>query len=65
MSELQLSIPGMTCQHCVRAISAAVSDVPNVSGVQVDLDTKLVTVAGTPDVAAVRAAVAEAGYPIA
>ena len=65
MNELQLSVPGMTCQHCVRTVSAALSDVPNVSGVHVDLDTKLVTVAGPADEAAVRAAVAEAGYEIA
>jgi copper chaperone len=65
MSSLQLTVPGMTCQHCVRTVSAAVSDVPSVSGIHVDLDTKLVTVTGTTDEAAVRAALAEAGYPSA
>jgi copper chaperone CopZ len=65
MSNLQLSVPGMTCQHCVRTVSAALSDVANVTAVHVDLETKLVTVSGEPDEPAVRAAVAEAGYAIA
>jgi copper chaperone len=65
MCNLQLSVPGMTCQHCVRSVSAAVSDVANVTAVHVDLETKLVSVSGTPDEAAVRAAVAEAGYEVA
>ncbi|MCU1677503.1 MAG: hypothetical protein JWM93_2261 [Frankiales bacterium] len=65
MSNLQLTVTGMTCQHCVRTVSAAVSDVPNVSAVHVDLETKVVTVSGTPDEIAVRAAVADAGYAIA
>jgi copper chaperone CopZ len=65
MSNLQLSVPGMTCQHCVRTVSAALSDVANVTAVHVDLETKLVTVSGGTDEAAVRAAVAEAGYAIA
>jgi copper chaperone len=65
MSNLQLSVPGMTCQHRVRAVSAALSDVANVTAVRVDLETKLVTVSGEPDQPAVRAAVAGAGYVIA
>ncbi len=65
MTDLQLSVPGMTCQHCVRTISTAISDVPDVSAVQVDLETKIVTVSGTSDAAAVRAAVADAGYAVA
>jgi copper chaperone CopZ len=62
MSTLQLSVPGMTCQHCVRTVNAALSDVANVTALHVDLETKVVTVSGGPDEAAVRAAVAEAGY---
>ena len=65
MSDLQLSVPGMSCQHCVRTVSAAVSDVANVTAVHVDLETKLVTVSGGTDEAAVRAAVTQAGYAIA
>jgi copper chaperone len=65
MTTLQLFVPNMTCQHCVRAISASVSDVPNVRSVHVDLASKSVYVTGTDDEAAVRAAVTEAGYEVA
>jgi copper chaperone len=67
MSEtLQLSVPGMHCGHCERAVKDEVSAVPGVSDVVVDLGTKVVTVTGSPlDEAAVRAAVAEAGYEAA
>ncbi len=62
---LQLSVPGMTCSHCVRAISAAVSDVPDVHTVHVDLATKTVHVTGTTNEGAVRGAIGEAGYEVA
>jgi copper chaperone len=67
MSEtLQLSVPGMHCGHCERAVKDEVSAVPGVRDVVVDLGTKMVTVTGSPlDEAAVRAAVAEAGYEAA
>lgn len=62
---LELSVPGMTCSHCVRAVSAAVSDVPDVQSVHVDLASKTVHVTGAADEEAVRAAVVEAGYDVA
>jgi copper chaperone len=67
MSEtLQLSVPGMHCAHCERAVKNEVFAVPGVSDVVVDLGTKVVTVTGSPlDEGAVRAAVAEAGYEAA
>ncbi len=58
------SVNGMTCQHCVNAITAEVSAVPGVETVEVDLAAKTVTVSGGDD-AAVRAAIDEAGYEIA
>lgn len=65
MSEIVLSVPGMACQHCVRAISASVSDLPGVEAVQVDLVAKRVEVSGLTDESTVRAAVADAGYEAA
>lgn len=58
------SVNGMTCQHCVNAITTEVSAVPGVESVEVDLAAKTVTVSGGED-AAVRAAIDEAGYEIA
>jgi copper chaperone len=67
MSEtLSYTVPAMHCGHCERAVKEEVSNVDGVSEVAVDLDTKLVTVRGQAfDDAAVRAAIAEAGYEAA
>jgi len=67
MSEtLSYTVPAMHCGHCERAVKEEVSAVDGVSEVAVDLDTKRVTVRGQAfDDAAVRAAIAEAGYEAA
>lgn len=63
MSELRMSVPGMTCEHCVRAVHDEVAKVAGVTAVEVDLATKAVVVSGDGlDLAAVRAAIDEAGY---
>lgn len=57
------TVPGMTCDHCRRAVSAEVGSVGGVARVEVDLDTKLVTVTGEGlDDRQLRAAIEEAGY---
>lgn len=58
------TVNGMTCQHCVNAVTTEVSAVDGVEAVEVDLEAKTVTVTGGDD-AAVRAAIDEAGYEIA
>jgi copper chaperone len=61
--ELRLTVPGMTCDHCVAAVHDEISAVPGVEGVTVDLATKAVVVSGIAvDQNAVAAAVEEAGY---
>ena len=63
MSELTYRVPAMHCGHCEAAVSGEVGAVAGVDSVDVDLDTKLVTVRGTAlDDAAIRAAIDEAGY---
>jgi copper chaperone CopZ len=57
-------VAGMTCAHCVRSVTEEVSEVPGVTVVEVDLAGGRVTVQGDVDDAAVRAAVAEAGYQV-
>jgi copper chaperone len=60
------SVPGMHCAHCERAVREEVSTVSGVTAVDVDLERKLVVVAAEPlDDAAVRAAIAAAGYQAA
>ena len=60
------TVPGMTCGHCVAAITDEVTSVPGVSAVEVDLDTKIVSVTGTDlSDAAIRDAIVEAGFDLA
>ena len=61
---LTLKVAGMTCGHCVAAVTKAVRAVPGVSDVAVDLKAGLVTVEGQPDVGAIRAAIVEEGYTV-
>jgi copper chaperone len=56
-------VDGMSCEHCVVAVTGEVGDVAGVQAVDVDLETKLVRVTGAAlDDAAVIAAIDEAGY---
>lgn len=62
-SVLNLVVPGMTCGHCVAAVTEEVSKVSGVAHVAIDLDTKLVVVTGTAlDESLIRDAIREAGY---
>jgi copper chaperone len=59
---LVLKVEDMTCGHCASAVAGRIeSEVPGAT-VDVDLASKLVTVRGIPDVAAIEAAIASAGY---
>ena len=63
MSELTYRVPAMHCGHCETAVTEEVGAVAGVESVEVDLDSKLLTVRGTAlDDAAIRAAINEAGY---
>lgn len=61
---MQLKVSGMTCGHCVSAVTRAVQALPAVEGVVVDLASGIVTVTGHPDERAVREAIAEEGYEV-
>ena len=61
---LDLSVAGMTCGHCVAAVTNAVRAVPGADDVTVDLKAGRVTVTGKPDPGAVRRAIEEEGYGV-
>jgi copper chaperone len=67
MVTTRYAVKGMTCEHCVSAVSSEVGNIDGVTGVEVDLATGSVTVTSESalDDAAVREAVDEAGYDIA
>jgi copper chaperone len=59
----QYLVAGMTCDHCKLSVTEEVGELAGVETVEVDLDSKLVTVRGHDlDDAAIRAAIGEAGY---
>jgi copper chaperone len=66
MSTTTWTVQGMTCGHCVNAVTEEISSIPGVSDVAVDLATGLVTVTADadPSADAVAAAVDEAGYTL-
>lgn len=61
------TVTGMTCEHCVRAVTGELSALPGVDAVRVDLGTGGVTVTSAAPLTdeQVRAAVDEAGYDLA
>jgi len=61
------TVTGMTCGHCVAAVTEEVAKLDGVTGVDVDLASGAVTVRadGPIDAAAFAAAVDEAGYEVA
>ncbi|KAB1904899.1 MULTISPECIES: heavy-metal-associated domain-containing protein [unclassified Micromonospora] len=61
------AVTGMTCEHCVRAVTEELSALPGVEEVRIDLaaGTATVTSAAPLRVDSVRAAVDEAGYELA
>jgi copper chaperone CopZ len=63
MSQSAYLVAGMSCDHCVVAVTEEVGKVAGVAAVDVDLGAKLVRVRGDAvDGAAVVAAIDEAGY---
>lgn len=60
-------VSGMTCEHCVRAVIAEVSQVPGVLDVQVSLFNGTATVTSTHalDDRDMNTAIEEAGYTLA
>ena len=60
------TVTGMTCSHCVAAVTEEVTKIPGVTDVQVDLASGAVTIASESGVddGAVQAAVDEAGYEL-
>ena len=66
-STTEYTVTGMTCQHCVDAVTKEVGGIDGVTGVDVDLDSGRASVSSEQPVDddAVRAAVNEAGYELA
>ena len=57
------SVPGMSCDHCVNAITDHLRSLDGVEQVSIDLKAKTVFVVGGDD-ATILAAIDEAGYDV-
>lgn len=63
---IELTVTGMTCDHCVRAVTNALKDVEGVTDAVVSLEASSARVSGDRvDVAALIDAVVEEGYEAA
>lgn len=67
MSTSIWTVTGMTCEHCVKAVTEEVTAIEGVESVEIDLATGSVTVAAAADPTReqMAAAVDEAGYALA
>ena len=61
---LKFKVTGMTCGHCVKAVTQAVQSIAPQAQVAVNLETGEVSITGATDKAAVSAAIAAEGYAI-
>jgi copper chaperone len=59
-----LDVRKMTCNHCVRSVTAAVHALDPGAKVEVDLASGTVRIEGKPDAEAAAAAIREEGYEV-
>ncbi|ARP86985.1 heavy-metal-associated domain-containing protein [Bordetella genomosp. 9] len=59
---MQYQVPDMSCDHCVKTITRAITEAVPGAAVQADLPNHRVTVTGTDDKVTVEQAIRQAGY---
>jgi copper chaperone len=62
-----LKVNGMSCDHCVKSITKAVSALPGIGGVMVDLKAKTVSVEHDPNQSPldkIKAEIEDQGYDV-
>ncbi|TVR71418.1 MAG: copper chaperone [Sphaerobacteraceae bacterium] len=66
MTERTYTVPDVSCEHCVSAITKELTQINGVQVVNVDLETKKVTVVADDSVAdqQIREGIDEAGFDI-
>ncbi|MBB5424169.1 copper chaperone [Paraburkholderia atlantica] len=61
---IELHVEGMSCQHCVSAVTNAIREHDAAAQVQVDLASGRVLVESAQPIEALKAAIDEAGYAV-
>ncbi|HVI42513.1 MAG TPA: copper chaperone CopZ [Anaerovoracaceae bacterium] len=67
MTKSVLNVEGMSCSHCVSAVTKAVTALEGVSGVNVDLEGKTATVdydAAKVSLESIKEAIEDEGYDV-
>ena len=68
LEKVQLTVEGMTCGHCRKAVEEAVEALPGVADAIVDLEKKTLDVSYEKDqvtLEQIHAAIKDAGYQVA
>ena len=59
---IEMTLPTMTCGHCVKTVTRTVQQIDPAATVEIDLALHRLRIASSRDAQAFRAALAEAGY---
>ncbi|HEY9725790.1 MAG TPA: heavy-metal-associated domain-containing protein [Chroococcales cyanobacterium] len=63
--KLELKVPKIACSACVNTVTKAVTAVDPTATVEADTKTKMVSIETLATAAAIKDAIASAGYPAA
>jgi len=61
---MEFQVEGMSCQHCVAAVTRAIHEIDAAAKVQIDLEQGKVVVASSKTVDDLKEAIDEAGYSV-
>lgn len=59
-----VKIKGMNCQHCVGAVTKALSDIPGISDVKVDLEKGKARFVGNIRIEVIKTELAKIGFEV-
>ncbi|MBB4519003.1 heavy-metal-associated domain-containing protein [Paraburkholderia fungorum] len=61
---IEFQVEGMSCQHCVTAVTNAIREHDDTAQVQIDLATGRVAIESTQPAGTLKSAIDEAGYTV-
>ncbi len=68
IQEITLSVPDVSCEHCVKTVNGALGSLPGVEAVSTDIPTKSVSLRYNPNLLSMKqieTTLDDAGYTIA
>lgn len=61
---VEMTVNGMRCGPCARAVTEAIRSIDPVAGVEIDLNSKRVSIDSDADISRIRGAIEGAGYQV-